>query len=214
MTSGAVTSADPDLRAPRPGRAGPRAVQWHPVDLVRVALGLAVLGLGLLIAQRGRLPVLERNLFQLVNDLPATVFPVVWVVMQLGNVVAVPAVAAVAALTRRFRMARDILVAGGLAYVASDLVKSVVRRERPGGFAVEVNFPEGPVSGLGFVSGHAAVAAALATAVVPHLSRRGRRVAWALARTVALSRVIVRAHTPHCVLCGPAVGWAGGSPVP
>src|SRR3712207_8062649 len=80
MTSGAVTSADPDLRAPRPRRPGPRPVQRHPVDLVRVALGLAVLGLGLLIAQRGRLPVLERNLFQLVNDLPATVFPVVWVV--------------------------------------------------------------------------------------------------------------------------------------
>src|SRR3712207_6683861 len=90
MTSGAVTTADPDLRAPRPGRSGPRPVQRHPVDLVRVALGLAVLGLGLLVAQRGRLPVLERDLFQLVNDLPATVFPVVWVVMQLGNVVAVP----------------------------------------------------------------------------------------------------------------------------
>src|SRR3712207_6937549 len=106
MTSGAVTTADPDLRAPRPGRSGPRPVQRHPVDLVRVALGLAVLGLGFLVAQRGRLPVLERDLFQLVNDLPATVFPVVWVVMQLGNVVAVPVVAALAALTRRVRVGR------------------------------------------------------------------------------------------------------------
>src|SRR3712207_6122104 len=106
MTSGSVATTDPGLGAPRQGRPGPRPVQRHPVDLVRVALGLTVLGLGFLVAQRGRLPVLERDLFQLVNDLPATVFPVVWVVMQLGNVVAVPVVAALAALTRRFRVGR------------------------------------------------------------------------------------------------------------
>src|SRR3712207_6307618 len=133
MTSGSVATTAPGLGAPRQGRPGPRPVQRHPVDLMRVVLGLAVLGLGFLIAQRGRLPVLERDLFQLVNDLPATVFPVVWVVMQLGNVVTVPVLAAVAALTRRFRMARDLLVSGLLAYVAADLVKSVVQRERPVG---------------------------------------------------------------------------------
>src|SRR5918997_593572 len=121
-----------------PGPAGhdtaraPR-VQRHPVDLVRAVLGLAVFGLGFLIAQRGELPVLERDLFRVVNDLPETFFPVVWGVMQLGNVLAVPVVAAAAALTRRFRMARDLLVSGLLAYLAADLVKSVVGRERPAG---------------------------------------------------------------------------------
>ncbi|SHN89027.1 undecaprenyl-diphosphatase, partial [Geodermatophilus obscurus] len=211
MTSSAVTTGDPGLRVPRPRRPGPRPVQRHPVDLVRVALGVAVLGLGFLIAQRGRLPVFERDLFQLVNDLPTMVFPIVWALMQLGNVVTVPVVAGVAALTRRFRMARDVLISGVLAYVASDLVKSVVQRERPVGLVVEVNFPEGPVTGLGFVSGHSAVAAAVATAVVPYLSRRGRRVAWALAWTVALGRIYVGAHLPLDVVGGLAVGWAIGS---
>src|SRR3712207_4598438 len=211
MTSGSVATTDPGLGAPRQGRPGPRPVQRHPVDLVRVALGVAVLGLGFLVAQRGQLPVLERDLFQLVNDLPATLFPVVWAVMQLGNVVAVPVVAGVAALTRRFRMALDILVAGVLAYVAADLVKNTVQRERPVGLVVEVNFPEGPVTGLGFVSGHSAVAAAVATAVVPYLSRRGRRGAWALAWAGALGRVYGGAHLPLDVLGGLAVGWAIGS---
>jgi undecaprenyl-diphosphatase len=95
------------------------------VDLVRALLGLAVFGLGFLIAQRGQLPVLEHDLFRIVNDLPAIVFPVVWAVMQLGNVVAVPVVAGIAALTGRFRMARDMLVSGLLAYLAADVVKSV-----------------------------------------------------------------------------------------
>ncbi len=175
-------------------------------------LGVAVLGVGFLIARRGQLPVLERDLFQLVNDLPPAIFPVVWVVMQLGNVVAVPLVAAVALLARQVRMARDLLVSGLLAYVAADLVKSVVGRERPIGFAVvDPHFPEGPVSGLGFVSGHAAVAAALATAAAPYLVRRARRVVWVLAWTVALARIYVGAHLPLDVVCGAALGWAIGS---
>ncbi|MGY1704822.1 phosphatase PAP2 family protein [Geodermatophilus sp. SYSU D00697] len=211
MTSPVVTLSGPERRAPRPPGPGRRAVQRHPVDLVRVVLGLAVLGLGLLVAQRGELPVLERDVFRLVNDLPALVFPIVWVVMQLGNVVTVPVLAGLAAVTRRFRLARDLLVSGVLAYLAADLVKSLVQRERPGGLAGQVNFPEGPVTGLGFVSGHSAVAAALATAAVPYLSRRGRRWAWALAWTVALARVYVGAHLPLDVVCGLGLGWAIGS---
>jgi undecaprenyl-diphosphatase len=211
MTSRVMTAAGSDVEPPRRPRVARRPVQRHPVDLVRVGLGLAVLGLGFLVAQRGELPVFERDVFQLVNDLPPSVFPLVWVVMQLGNVVAVPALAAVAALTGRFRMARDMLVSGVLAYLAADVIKRVVRRERPGGFAVEVNFPEGPVSGLGFVSGHSAVAAALAAAVVPYLSRRGRRLAWALAWTVGLARIYVGAHLPLDVVGGLGLGWAIGS---
>ncbi|MFW3168598.1 phosphatase PAP2 family protein [Geodermatophilus sp. CPCC 206100] len=208
MTSRVESPAVPGVRAPGGVR---RPVQRHAVDLVRVVAGLAVLGLGFLIAQRGQLPVLERNVFQVVNDLPAEVFPVVWVVMQLGNVAAVPVVAALAALTRRLRMARDMLVSGVLAYLAADLVKSVVQRERPGGFPLDANFPEGPVGGLGFISGHSAVAAALATAVVPYLPRRARRTAWVLAWTVALARVYVGAHLPLDILGGLGVGWAIGS---
>ncbi|MGY1823533.1 phosphatase PAP2 family protein [Geodermatophilus sp. SYSU D00079] len=208
MTSRVLPAGEAAVRPPHTDR---RPVQRHPVDLVRVVLGLAVLGLGLLVAQRGRLPVFERNLFQVVNDLPPEVFPVVWVVMQLGNVVAVPVVATVAALTRRVRMARDMLVSGVLAYLAADLVKSVVQRERPSGFPLDAYFPEGPVGGLGFVSGHSAVAAALATAVVPYLPRRARRTAWALAWSVALARVYVGAHLPLDVVGGLGVGWAIGS---
>ncbi|MGY1722094.1 phosphatase PAP2 family protein [Blastococcus sp. SYSU DS0533] len=194
-----------------PGRRGGSPVHRHPVDLVRVLLGAAVLGLGFLVAQRGELPTFERDLFQLVNGLPSVVFPLVWVVMQLGNALAVPALAAAALTARNVRAARDLLISGLLAYVAADLVKGVVGRERPGGFAVEVNFPEGPVGGLGFVSGHSAVAAALATAAVPYLSRRTGRVAWGLAWSVALARVYVGAHLPLDVVGGVAVGWAIGS---
>ncbi|MGY1605018.1 phosphatase PAP2 family protein [Geodermatophilus sp. SYSU D00815] len=197
-------------RPPATGGARPRPVR-HPADLVRVALGLAVTGVGFLIAQRGELPTLERDLFRLVNDLPALVLPLVWTVMQLGNVVAVPVVAALAAAARRWRMARDLLVSGLLAYVTADLVKSVVGRERPGGLPVGAVLHEGPVTGLGFISGHSAVAAALAAAAAPYLSRRGRRVVWTLAWLVALGRVYVGAHLPLDIVGGMATGWAIGA---
>ena len=198
------------VRPPRPGSRRP-VPQRQATDLVRAGLGAAVFGLGFLLAQRGELPLLERDLFRLVNDLPGLVLPVVWAVMQLGNVVAVPVLALAAALTRRVRMARDLLVSGLLAYGVAVLVKGVVGRERPGGFDVDAVFRDGTVSGIGFISGHSAVAAALATAAGPYLTRRGRRMAWVLVWSVALARVYVGAHLPLDVVCGVAAGWAIGA---
>ncbi|MCZ2849775.1 phosphatase PAP2 family protein [Modestobacter sp. VKM Ac-2978] len=192
--------------------APPAAVRphRHAGDLVRVGLGLAVLGIGFLIARRGEISLVERDLFRLVNDLPTLLMPVVWLVMQLGNVVAVPTLAAVAVLARRFRLARDLAVSGALAYLVADLVKGIVQRERPIGLPVGDVLNE-QVTGLGFISGHSAVAAALATAAAPHLSRRSRRGVWALAWTVGLARIHVGAHLPLDVLGGLAAGWAIGS---
>ena len=201
----------PPAEAAVPAAAAPATgPHRHGGDLVRVALGLAVLGTVFLIVRRGQLPLLERDVFRLVNDLPSVVLPVIWVVMQLGNVLAVPTLAAGALLARRFRLARDLAVSGVLAYLAADLVKGLVRRERPIGLPVGAVHNE-HVTGLGFISGHAAVAAALATAAAPYLSRRPRRALWALAWTVGLARVYVGAHLPLDVLGGLATGWAIGS---
>src|SRR3712207_7849626 len=58
---------------------------------------------------------------------------------------------------------------------------------------------------------HSAVAAALAAAAVPYLSRRTRRVVWVLAWIVALARIYAGAHLPLDIIGGAAVGWAIGS---
>ena len=210
MTMREVTTAS-EVHPRERSTSRPRGPIRHPVDLVRVALGVAVVGIGSLVAQQGQLSVFERDLFRLVNDLSGIALPVAWAVMQLGNLVAVPALTALAALTRRYRMARDLLVSGLLAYGVADLVKAVVGRERPAGLPVGAVLHEGAVGGAGFISGHAAVAAALATAAAPYLGRRSRRTVWVLAWAVAVARVYVGAHLPLDIVGGVAAGWAVAS---
>lgn len=191
--------------------AATAAAYRHPGDLLRVGLGLALLALAFLAARRGELSRFETDVFRLVNDLPDLLYVPVWTVMQLGTWSAVVVLAVACGLTRRFRMARDVLLCAGLASLGAALFKAWVGRERPGGLPVGAVLHEGVMGGPGFASGHSAVAAALATAVAPYLSRRLRRAAWLLAVAVGLARIYVGVHLPLDVLGGLLVGWISGS---
>ena len=61
------------------------------------------------------------------------------------------------------------------------------------------------------MSGHSAVAVALATVASPFLGRRARRVAWTLAGLVCVARIYVGSHLPLDVVGGAALGWAAGA---
>jgi membrane-associated phospholipid phosphatase/tRNA A-37 threonylcarbamoyl transferase component Bud32 len=183
----------------------------HPGDLLRVVAGLAILAASAEVVQRDRVGVLETDTFRLVNDLPGLLQPLFWTAMQAGNLLAVPLAAAAAALTRRFRLAVDLAVAGSAAWLLAKLVKRLVERGRPPSLLGHVHERGPAATGLGYVSGHAAVAVALATVASPFLGRRARRLAWALAALVCLARLYVGAHLPLDVIGGAALGWAVGA---
>jgi glycosyltransferase 2 family protein len=183
----------------------------HPGDVVRLVLGIAILVASAALVDRGRVGLLETNVFRLVNDLPAALFPLFWVVMQAGNVLAVGVAAVVVAATRRFWLAVNLAVTGVGVWLLAKLIKEQVGRGRPDDLLDGVNIRGGQDGGLGFVSGHAAVAVAIATLMTPYLSRGARRVAWALAFGVCLSRIYVGAHLPLDVVGGAALGWAAGA---
>jgi glycosyltransferase 2 family protein len=65
-------------------------------------------------------------------------------------------------------------------------------------------------TGLGFVSGHSAVAFALATTLAPELPRGARIAPLALAAVVAGGRVYAGAHLPLDVVGGIGMGVIGG----
>ena len=179
----------------------------HPGDVLRVLVGSLVVAAGALAAYHGHVFAFDANLFRLVNQLPDGLGRPLLAVMQLGSVVAVPVMAAVALTARRPRLARDLALSGGLAWVLAKVVKGVVGRARP------VALLQGVVeralnTGLGYPSGHVAVAAALATAAGPWLPRPARRAVWWVVWLVALGRMYAGAHLPLDVVGGAALGWA------
>jgi undecaprenyl-diphosphatase len=206
-------------RASAPGQS--RARRWllpegysrHPGDVVRLVLGILVLLLTTSAIHRDFLGSREAAVFRLFNELalPDWTWPGVWLVMQLGVIGAVPLVAVVALATRHLRLAVDAVLAAGSIYLIAKVIKEFVRRGRPDSLLGDVHILGAPAGGLGYVSGHSAVAVALATVASPYLGRRGRRVAWALAISVCVARMYVGAHLPFDVLGGAALGWAAGA---
>ncbi|HZA39044.1 MAG TPA: phosphatase PAP2 family protein [Actinomycetota bacterium] len=153
----------------------------------------------------------EQEIFEFVNGLPGAFYGVVWTIMQLGNVLAVPAAAAAAAAFRRIRLSFDLLVAGTAAWLLAQVVKSLVDRGRPGDLLEDVLLRGAPAGGHGYVSGHAAVAVALATVASHYLGPLGRALVWTGAAIVTVARMYVGAHLPLDVLGGAAMGWAIGA---
>jgi membrane-associated phospholipid phosphatase len=183
----------------------------HPGDALRLLAGVAMLVASTAVVRDDRVGLLETDVFRLVNDLPTALFPLFWTVMQAGNVVAVGVVAALVAAVRRFWLAANLVIAGVGVWLAAKMIKETVGRGRPPDLLDMVNIRGAPSDGLGYVSGHSAVAVAMATRASPSLPRRARRIAWAIALAVCLSRMYVGAHLPLDVVGGAALGWAAGA---
>jgi membrane-associated phospholipid phosphatase len=175
------------------------------------ALGFGILAASTALARARELHEIEQQAFHTVNGLPRALHPPVYVVMQSGSLGAVFVAAGVARAARRPRLARTVLVAGTGTWGAAKVVKRWVGRDRPAGHFTDVHVRGNEESGLGFPSGHAAVASCLAVLATPALPPAARPLAWAVACTVGLSRVYVGAHLPLDIVGGAALGIVAGS---
>lgn len=180
----------------------------HGRDVIRLLVGTFVLVLSAVPVEVHSVTGPEESVFRIVNGLPGFLFPLLWVLMQLGNLVAVPLAALAAAALRRWRLSFDLAAAGMLAYVLAKVAKRIVERGRPSEVLDDVILHGAAAVGHGYLSGHAALAAALATAASPYLSPRQRALAWGTAAIVMVGRVYTGAHLPLDVVGGAALGWA------
>jgi membrane-associated phospholipid phosphatase len=175
-----------------------------------LVVGWIVLAIGMIVVRDGTVPRWERSIFHAINDLPDWLYRPLWPFQQLGALFVGPAVAIVAALLRKYRLAIAALIATVAKLVLERVVKSVVSRDRPGtsiGFDIRLR---GDVSATGesFVSGHAVLVAALAGLITPYLPQRWKAVPWAVVLLVMVTRVYVGAHNPLDVVCGAGLGVA------
>ena len=181
----------------------------RPRHLAGWLLGALALGAAAtaVVVARG-VPGWEADLTEAVAGLPDPLEAVLWPPMQLGTLVAPFLVAAGSWWAwRSWRPAVGALVVGIGGWWLAKVVKALVARGRPidelAGFV-----PRGsaPTDGLGYLSGHATVAAGLATVLWPWLPRRWRWTAPALVAVVGLARVYVGAHLPLDVVGGACLG--------
>lgn len=186
-------------------------VRRNPIDLLVAVLGIGIVAVCAALVHPNRSPGLEETLFHAFNGLPDLLYWPTWIVMQLGNLLAIPAVALLAAGVRRWRLAAAILGAGVAKTFLSRAVKDLVTRDRPASVIDDViRRGDASAAGEAFVSGHAVIAFALAVLVHHHIPQRHRWVPWTLAATVCLGRVYVGAHLPLDVVGGAALGIAIG----
>jgi membrane-associated phospholipid phosphatase len=184
-----------------------RVVRGRP-EVILIAGGTLLLVLAALPVDAARVSAPEAGVFRVLNAVDVLPLVVVWPVMQLGNVLVIPATAALAAALRRWRLAAGLLLGGTAAYLLAKVVKGVVTRGRPDGLLTDVVIRGAEAHGRGFVSGHAAVVTVLLAVAWPELGRRGRIVCSVLATAVCLSRVHVGAHLPLDVIGGVGLGLA------
>jgi membrane-associated phospholipid phosphatase len=208
MTAGPPPSPATSARTGR--RQGAEAVGRHWSDLVWVGLGAALLLLSAVPVHPDSISALETDAFRLVNDLPSVPFGVVWVPMQLGNFLVVPAAVLAALAFRRFRLAIGLALAGVGVYALAKVVKHFVLRGRPDTLLDDVIIRGAAPHGLGFVSGHIGVVTALALVAFPWLPRWGRWAVVAAAVLVFLTRMYVGAHLPLDMIGGAGLGLAVG----
>jgi undecaprenyl-diphosphatase len=200
---------------------GSRAGFWervaHPERRphgIRLLAAVGILILAALPVERQSISDFELEVFRRLNELPSALEPALTAVMQLGSLFAIPLAAGAALLVaRKARRGIDLFLAGSLAWLAARAIKELVQRGRPEALLHDVVLRGDAATGFGFVSGHAAVAAALATVAAFYLPMRGKVVVWLLAALVGLARIYVGAHLPLDVAGGLAMGWAIGSVV-
>ena len=202
-------------------RSRPARIRRRPADLAMFAVGAVVLVLCALPVHAHSISALEADAFRLVNHLPDVPFAIVWVPMQLGNFLVVPAAVLAALLARKWRLAAALATAGAGVYALAKVVKHYVLRGRPDTLLDDVTIRGAAAHGLGFVSGHIAVVTALTLVAWPWLPRWARWAAGAAVVAVFLTRMYVGAHLPLDMIGGAALGlgvagavrWLFGTPV-
>lgn len=176
-----------------------------------IGAGLVALGVSTAIARSRTVHGTEHDVFRSVNDLPGALLVPAFALMQAGSYASVFVTSGVLAVADRRRTAAAATLAGTAAWVGCKVVKKAVGRGRPPAHLRGVTTRGPAESGLGFPSGHSAVAFTLASLVSAELPTGMRPLVWTWAGIVAGSRVYVGAHLPLDIVGGAGLGLAIGT---
>jgi glycosyltransferase 2 family protein len=175
-------------------------------------LVLAVVFVALTIANEGNPGDFERNLYELLNGLPNDLRTFFRALYGIGTLWALGLVVVAALVAQRWRLARDMVVAGvvtwfigrmlgGLVVVDVDLEQSLDIVTRLGDAT-----PSFPVVRL-------AVVVAVVVTAGPYITRPIRRLGQLLVLLLALSSLYLGTGDPNAMFAAVALGWGIGAAV-
>ena len=173
-------------------------------------VGSSIVGLGLsyVVAARDPIPTWELDLTEWINDVPDAVAVTLYPIMQLGTLGGPILVAVAVGLARRdWWLSAATVVSGFVTWFGAKGVKKLVDRGRPGEYLPNIDVREGDGTGLGYISGHSAVAACAAVMAMSAVPSRWRPALAALAALVGLARIVHGVHLPADVVGG----WSFGT---
>jgi undecaprenyl-diphosphatase len=187
-----------------------------------VIAGIAAVGLAssYVVAVQRPLPTWELRLTEWINDVPDWVGSALYPVMQMGTFAGPIIVAVLIAIFRRdLVLSVAVVLTGLVTWFAAKGVKKMVERGRPLTYLPDIVVREGDGSGIGYISGHSAVAASAAIMVMVALPRQWRPLAAVIAVLVGIARIVHGVHLPADVVGGWSFGvllglaglWIAGS---
>lgn len=182
------------------------------------AVGVAITMVAVHAASASTIPRWERRWFKAVNRWPDWVYLLIWLPMQLGNLVVGTVVGLVVAwVLHDLALGIAVVVAAALKLGAERVLRKQMApylevRQRPGTSqpGAILRGADVPSSGPSFPSGHVILVAAVGSVVWSGLPLSLVWLPWVLMVLVALGRVFVGAHNPLDVIAGLGVGLLVG----
>jgi uncharacterized membrane protein YbhN (UPF0104 family)/tRNA A-37 threonylcarbamoyl transferase component Bud32 len=174
----------------------------RPGDAVRILVAAA--SVGLLSWHAGHLTAAERAVSTFFHSLPDDAGSLLRGAYALVSLWALGIVVVAVLLLHRWRLARDVLLAGSLAWLIGRLLAFLVHETSLGG-AFQVVFD--PRDAPRFPTVRLGLAVAVIAVAGPYLTRPLRRVGQGLVAVLALTALYLGSGVPTDVLAALALGW-------
>ncbi|HEY5165545.1 MAG TPA: hypothetical protein VIJ44_06305, partial [Acidimicrobiia bacterium] len=192
------------LRSEMFGPASEEPYRRRTSDWIRVAAAIVLLFLAA--RHAGSTSATEQAIFDFFNTLPNWLLPVFRNLYRLGALWAVGLVVVAALVGRRWRLARDLLIAGILAWGLGRLLGQVVIEGAS--FAHGLRAAARLGSSPAFPAVRVAVLVAVMRAAAPYVTRPTRRVGRVLIVGYVLAGMYLGTAFPNDVFGGLILGWA------